>query len=621
MRKFAFYIVLNAELPVLQEMLELNGIDSVIWTVTTIPQCLMCELMWSVHMDQFIQEIITFTYPQLSFEVAGAFLDNFKYFNPLECLDKLKALSTACYKTITRLHVLNCDADGIKSTVTAAFNNFQRCLKYFISPPNEYKLNLLDKDHLYIYFGKRLHAMLLMISTCFECFVSKLEITFPGSDVYMLTYKDGSLKKDIPNADVCNIQDNIVLECLNVCHTEMLDECKALVMDVSVEVFCSWSEVEENGKTMQQTIGELCYKVRNYLLTITELSEHPILGMMEPIARKPDEMEDIINATEDGIILQMVDDQNLDKNIWIQSLVHKEKLCHNLQFLKVISENLKLYDHKQCYKLYTILNEYVKLQLENHDYAESLMIKVFHQCSLSNKYMILDEHFNNNKLVGMKQMPDFKDSMTKTFNKFIATPDSDLSDVLTLFLQNPQEVYSKIFVLAAENALQAEVMLEVMKMFKKYSNYCYNSEMEPCIIKIIQDTIHNKLDTTAKENNTVKFISGLKDAGIIPGTKLLLIIIMTNLLQALITRDVESLHFHIKLLKEAYRLEELHPYRAPLLVMVAKVLDVVRWNITSYTVNAPDALSATIQFQKMLFNTYQNGVIPGKYILYLQSFT
>lgn len=614
MRQFAFYIVLNAQLPVLNHMLELEGIDAIIWTITKIPQCLMCELMWNVHMDMFIYEIISFTHPLLALEVSAAFIDNFKYFNPLECLDRLKLLTSACYNIITRLHLLNSEADDITSKATAAFNTFKKCLKYFKSPPNEHKLNILDKDELYEYFGKRLYTMLLLITDCVQCFSSKLESNIAGSDVYMLTYKEGTLKTEIATTNVCDIQNGVLSECLNISHIEMLNECKELVMDVSVDVFCSWSEVEENGKTMQQTIGELCYKVCNNLLRISTVSDHPLLGMMEQIARKPDEMEDIINATKDDIILQKVDEQSEDRKIWIQSLIHKEKLCHNLEFLKVISCNLNLFDQEQSQKLYTMFNEYVNLKLENWNYIESLMIKVFHQCSPSTKYMILDDQFKNN-FVNMKVKTDFKDSMTETFNKFIATPDSDLSDVLTLFLQNPEEVYTKIFQLATENARQVEVMLKVMKLFDRYSNHYYNSEMEPCIIKITQDIIHNELDTIAKKNNFVTFLCGLKEADIIPGSKLLLLIIMTNMHQALITKHVECINFHIKLLTEAYRLEELLVYRAPMLAMIGKILDVVRWKMNNFSANAPMTLNAALGLQKTLFDRYINSIIPGNILL------
>lgn len=614
MRKFAFYIVLNAQLPILNEMIELDGLGSIISTTSTFPPFLMTEVMWKLDMGQFINEIISFTHPQLAVQVSDAFLDNFKYFNPLVCLNVLKLLSSACYKTITRLHLLNSE-DDVKTEATAAFTNFQRSIRYFKTPPNVHKLEALDKNKLNEYYGKRLHTMLLLITDCVECFTSKLDTNIPGHDMYMLTYKVGTLKSDICTANVCDITDNFLLECLNACHNEMLDECKALVMEVSVDVFCGWSEVEEKGKTMQQTIGECCYKVRNSLLSITSISEHPLLGMMEQIARKPEEMEKIINSTKDDIILQNVNDHSEDRNIWIQSLVLKTDFCDNLEFLKVISSNLNLFDHELCQKLYDRLNSYTMLKLENQDYAESLMIEVFHRCSLSTKYMILDERFNNGNFENMKLMPDFIDSMTETFNKFIATPDSDLSDVLTLFLQNPHDVFFKVFVLATENMLQAEVMLKVMKMFERYTENYYRSEIEPCIIKITQDIITNILDTTAKENNFIKFLSGLKEADILTGSQLLLLIIMTNLHHALITKNVESISFHVKLLKESYSLQELLKYRAPMLAMIGKVLDVVRWKMNTYSVKASIALNATLELQNTLFITYQNSDIPGNVLL------
>lgn len=602
LRTFAFFIILNAQLSVLDEMSELEGINAIICTINTIPQCLMCEVLWGLKMDQFIHEIISYTNPQLALEVSSAFLDNFKYFHPLECLDKLRILASACFKTIVRLQLLN--EPDLANKATAAYNNFKKCLKYFTEPPNEHKVNALDKDELYEYFGNRLHAMLLLVMDCIVTFSSKLEVNAPGFDIYLLTYKEGTLKRDIN-------KNNVLLECLNTCCNDMLDECKTLVMEVSLDVYCRWSEVEDDGKTKQQTIGELCYKVSNNLKEISIFSEHVLLDMMKQIARKPDEIEDIINNTEDNVILQKIDAQTEDGKLWIQSLIHKEKLCDSLEFLEVISSNLALFKQEKCHKLYKILNDYVKQNLENQKYAETLMIKVFHQCSLQTKYMILDEHFSHNNLKDMTPNPDFINSMIETFNKFIASPDSDLSDVLTLFLQNPKEVYTKVFLLATENKHQVEVMLKVINILKKYSNYYYNSEMEPCIINLTQDVIHNHLNTTAQEINFRNFICGLKNNDIISGSKLLLLIIMTNLHQALVTKSTERVSFLINLLKEAYTLEELLEYRAPMLVMLGKVMDVVRWKMNTFSVNGPLALSLTIDLQKTLIQSYNN-VIPGK---------
>lgn len=608
-RKFAFYIVLNAELLELEQMVEMVGIDSVIWTIPTIPKCLMCELLWNLHMEPFIHEVISYTYPALALEVAAAFIDNFKYFDPLECLEQLKLLSSACYTAISRLNLFNFEPQMLSSLSKTAYHNFQNCLKYFTAPPNDYKLNRLGKDELYKYLGKRLHAMFLLIDECLSIFTSKLEAQLPVSKLYECSYKEGSLKPNIPSINTCEYKNNILVECINNCHTFMLDICKDLVMEVSVDVFCCWSEIEENGKSMQQTVGELCYKVQNKLQKTA--AEHPLVSMIQQISRKPVEMHDIINATEVDVIQSNIHKNDGESERWIRALVHKENVCLNLELLKIIESNLDKYNNEEHHKLYTKLTKHINTNSENKDYVETLSLKVFQRCTLSTKYSILNDHFCNHNFVNMKESTDFNNSMTEIFNKLVVAPDADLTDVLTVFIQNPQQVFLKIFTMATESAQQTEIMLKVMKLLEKYADYYYNNETEPCIIKITQEVIDTALDTEGKENNFVKFVCGLKEADIISGSRLLLLIIMTNIHKSLLSKDGSKINIQVKLLREAYSLDELLEYRAPMLAMFAQILDILRWKINTFSAVAPLTIEAVLTLQKSLFNTY-NETIPGK---------
>lgn len=59
-RKLALYIALNADLPILEEMTEMEGMQMVIWMIPTVPKYLLYEIFFNLHMQQFLYEIIAF---------------------------------------------------------------------------------------------------------------------------------------------------------------------------------------------------------------------------------------------------------------------------------------------------------------------------------------------------------------------------------------------------------------------------------------------------------------------------------------------------------------------------------------------------------------------------------
>ncbi|KAG6460732.1 hypothetical protein O3G_MSEX012188 [Manduca sexta] len=610
MRKFSLYIILNANLQILDELVNKEEIDLVIWTIPTIPKLLMCEFIYNLHMEQFLYEVIAFSYPPLGMEVAAAFLDHFKYFSPTNCLDQLQKISVASYTLICRLHLFNF-GENYSKNLTIASSNFQQSVKYFTDPPNSEKLSTLRKNDLYEYKGRCLTSALLFVYECLSHFTSKHgNKSNTIDDLYQLTYPQGTIKEDITVYNVSDASKEI-LDLLNECNEIMLDACKQLVMDVSVDIFCAWSEFEENGKTMQQSIGELCHKLRMKLLNIESVCENPLVSMIQQIARKPADIKDLINSTDVATIKDKINNNNNEEyKLWLQALINRDQLCNHIELLDIINSNLEIYNEEECHKLYEVL----KGSSENKDYTELLAVKVFQRCNVTVKYELLDKQFSKNCFYDMQTSTEFNQMLIERFNKLVIQPDADLSDVLTLFLQSPRQVYSKLFNLALENPQQTDIMLKVVKLLEKYSNHYYETEMEPCIIKVTQSIFELDLATDVKQNNLIKFICGLKDIDIIPGSKLLLLLIMPNMHKALLNKNINSLNIQIKLLSAAYNLGELMQYRAPILAMLAQVLDVVRWKIHTFTAHSPIALQNTITLQKSLIDTYNN-IVPGKYVL------
>lgn len=604
MRKFALFLILNGDLPILEEMVEMDGIDLVIWTIPTVPKCLMCVMFWNLHMDKFVYEIIAFCYPQLALEVAGAFIDNIKYFTPSKCLEKVQQVCAACYRLICRLHYFNFENNIMSNLLNSAFNNFQQCVNYFVTPPNAGRLNSLSKDELYKYKGHCLHTILLLLKECIAQFTTTQQFAPDGfDDIYLLTYKVGSYSEDALGFDICNSPNKSILDCLDKCLTVLVDKCTQLAMDVSVDIFCAWSEFEENGKSMQQTVGELCYTLNTQLQKIHSLKEHPFLTMIREISHKPEEIGDTINAADSATIIENMNKSD-DKTSWVRALIHKENVCSDEALVQQLAANLEHLNEEECYSLYKVCQDHCNNSNENAETVKTLAMKAFQCCSTSSKLQIIDERFCKNSFFDISETTEFNNMMTEIFNKLVVSPNTDHSVILNVFLQSPQMVYTRIFSLAAENCQQTEIMLKVMTLLEKYSNHYYTHETEPCVIKIAHKILDSYLDTEAKQQNFVNFTCGLKNANIIPGVKLLLQIIMPHLHKALISKDVSSINVQCKLLSVAYTLEELTAYRAPMLAMLAQVLDTVRWKIHTFNALGPSTLTLALQLQKKLFDSF-----------------
>ncbi|GBP80836.1 hypothetical protein EVAR_99931_1 [Eumeta japonica] len=160
-------------------------------------------------------------------------------------------------------------------------------------------------------------------------------------------------------------------------------------------------------------------------------------------------------------------------------------------------------------------------------------------------------------------------------------------------------------------------MVNLIALLKKYCHYYYESDTEPCIVKVVEDAFTDQILTDPAQASFINFVAGIKKNNILPGVKLLLLIIMPKLYKALIEKDITLIYIHLKLLSGCYSIEELLEYRTPLLAMLGQTLDVLRWNILTFDWAGPATLQEAIALQNTIFNTYQDN-IPDKDVNWLK---
>lgn len=591
----------------MNDLVDFDGLEYVIWTSPIMPKYLMCEILWQLHMDRFIYEIIVFSCPKLAIEVADAVLENFKYFNPTDSLLKIRTLTSACYRMIQRLVYFKIDLN----VLTQAFRNFEKCLRYFRELPNAIKLKTLQGDEKYHFMGRQMYFILCVIIESMDNYYLTKKFKSPDfQELYKLTYRQGA----VVNKDSCVITTNKyknLLEILDKSNEALLDTCKYLAMDVNVNVFCAWSEFEFQGQnSMQKVIGMLTYKILCIICRIPNLKNHPVQSFLREIAYKPVNFAEIINVlSARDIIHKIVNDKERQK--WIKALLYRHKLFEDIALVELIETHLELFDSDECHRLFKTMYEYLNVNVATENEEKKILAsKIFQRCSSFAKYDIIEMHFNKNIFIDTLETTEFDSMVTEIFNKLINTPNMDLSKVFNVFIQNPRKVFTKIFTVACDGTEQTNTMIAVMKPFEKYFNHYYEKDTEPCIILVLKDIIASILECETKQNHFIRFLISLKKSGAIPGPKLLLLIIMPNLHKALLNKNIFDVDLHCKLIQECYPLPELIDYRPPILAMFAQVLDTVRWKMDTYSPIAPMTLERVIKIQTMILFTY--GLqIPG----------
>lgn len=611
LRKFAFYLILNADFPILENLIEMPGIDTVIWTVPTIPKCLLCEMFWGMNMDSFLAEIIAFCNPLMAQQVLQPFVDSIKHGTPIQCHRKLNILSGSCYRLICRLHFFKTDNSMISLLLTDIFENFLRCLSYYSAPPNSDRLDRLSEDDKYKHMGNNLHSLLSLTLQCLTHFNSTEKFDPEGfEDMYLCTIKPENIKTRNLCHKIFEIQDGPILEYLSKCNTALLDKCMELIMEISVDIFCAWSEFDEDGRSMQQSVGELCYMLKSKLEKLPVLCDHHVTTMLPQISCKPVDIHDMIRAADiDTIIDNINNSQENNKSLWLQALIKKDDLCQNIISIQCLFRNVEFIKEEDCSKLLDTLLAYV----ENNDSPDLLLrlaVKLISQLDRIEKDKLVTHHFRNKIFNNRLENSETAAMITETFNKLIATPDAKVTEVLNVFVQNPSDTFTRILHTGVENEKQFEIMLRLMAMLQQYSAHFYVTDAEPCIVKIIQSYSHSKFETDAQRKNFANFVIEMKNCGFLSEAKLLLLIVMPNLHKGLLTNDYTLLHIQIKIIRGAYSVEEQKQYRTPILVMLAQVLETTRWTPNTYTGNSQaELLEDTLQLQIEIMNSYD--VIPG----------
>lgn len=613
MRIYCFYLILNSDMPAI-EKLEMPDLENVLHTVPTINQHLICDIILGLNMEEFLKEIIIFCNPTLVLQTLQIFTSHIKYSAPTRCLKQISLLGLACYRFICRLQFYDFTTNMFSKILTDAYNMFFKCINYYIVPPNAERLNTLTEDEQYLNKGHNLYSLLTLTQDCLNRFLSSERFDSEGfQEIYLYTIDSNSIKTRSVLCNTCDIDNNLLLECLKKCNETLLDKCQSLLMEVSVQVFCAWTEFEENGKSMQQTVRESCYLLHTILTNNLPVLDHTIIALLPQMSCKPVDIQDIINSSDVSTIIENASKESNEQAHWVNSILEISNFSQNEELLQSLLNNINLVETNNCIKLFKILTKCLKEKQCNFDnLMKSLAVKAFISLEPNVKIELTCNHFTEKFFNNTLHSPDFLTMNTELFNKFTASINWDINDVYNTFIQNPSEVYTSIIRSAVDNSKQCDLMIQILTVLNQFTSYSYTTETEPTLIKMIKTILHSDLKTDVQFVNVVKFITSLKKGNILSEANLLLLIVMPGLHEALLNKNLSFIRIYIQILKNGFEMTEMLKYRAPLLAMIAQALEVVRWTTHSFVADSPDTLEEILEVQMNIFATYKSQ-FPGKH--------
>lgn len=393
--------------------------------VPKISKWLFVNLICSLHLEEFLFDMIIYLKTDLCEQVIDICMESFKI---VDLFESVKYIENIAVSIFSKLLILK---NGAYSTTLK--HKFRDLFLHYDGHKNSTnnKLMVLKKKDLYRYSGRVLCSMLVMLEKCTKlfCSIDKIEIN-KKSLLYLLN------KTQI---ETCDIELNSsALECYEM----LISKCSNNICDITVDVWLYWVEIDapEIGDTLQRLIAERAYtcqdtlcKVKGNNINIPQVDS--LIERLVNIAAKPVMEEDEINQADIKTIINNIRDPNKKQNKWLKALLGQQNLTIDKDVLNVLKEFLFLLDNEDVCNLLQIIVSNISKKAENSDQLKQLALDSLNHLNLDTQIKILHNYVKENGFATILSTENFRTVLTETFNKIVMSEDK-VSQVILLIMEN-----------------------------------------------------------------------------------------------------------------------------------------------------------------------------------------
>lgn len=630
LRKINFFFILNSDLVVLEELANSDDIGHLIWITPMITKCLLMHLVWGLDLHEFFCEALKFCYPSLSLEILDIATEYARYSNPDESIKRVALLISSTYEMVIRMSQRSVQVKDQKVILVKAHNKMCQLLKYFGDPPNKSKMSDWTVDRLYLHAGRSILLLFEHLLYCFNMFSSKPPQVPAECDIYQATYDE----TDESFSEKKDNMDDIVAEYIDKINQLLLESAKNNVMAINVDIYCSWCEhldVENPNKSLQRSVGEAAYQLCEVLKSDPRL-ENEVISMLPAISCRPENISDHISQACRETMMERSTEKHANQGIWLAGLIRKNYFFFEEDCLKCAINNISCLlptdvtaTFKQGIK---ILYEPVKYEYAN--FIKLLVLKCLSSHTTVDQVDLIKETFADYTLSDRLELSDYETKQTEFFNKLLEPfSDSDLIEMYSLFIQNPTKFYRRTFKECVVKPQQTTMMLTALTELKVFSQLRIEYEFDPTpytaqnaslsgsallILHAVKNMHVEDLTSEVEKLSYVFFIKGLVGKELASDEIILLKVLMPSIHKHLTEKNCECLQVHLRALQEIFSTEQHARFIAPLLVMLAQIMEHVRWDLSTFTATAAEVLKSSIIFQNAILKTFlQNKQPSGKH--------
>ncbi|XP_073833375.1 gem-associated protein 4b-like [Musca autumnalis] len=621
LRKILMFLMFNTDATYKFDLRSDQNIVHVLEICPLLPKFMLVTLVWELNLDQYFNEMLSYSPCWFSFQYFEPATDSLKYIDDaFEVLAKVEQLLKAIFITITRSELRVMDNVDKKIIYNKLYDYAMNLLRLFYTPDAE-KFANFSKKKMYKYSGFALKHLLEMVLYAFDVYENS-DVANPPENWPEYDICSQPCKK--LNGNASSSEGSELKEQQMKIITALLNALQNNVLLVKIDIFIYWVEIDLNEKqTLQEVVGEMAYRVGERMVQ-NKVFGHDVQQQLKVIEIRPRTLEETIRESRIGDILNALDDQSLEYRVrraWFNELINRTVVAlGNDECLLAIKQNIKLMNVEHCKQIM----DFIKLEIiRNHnedlndsdidtkpnvenmdidpeDYEEyyELILLAMENFSVD---FILDVLNYQCKLFGYEPTlfarSDITHRSTEFFNKCDAeTSEFDMQQFLLLTFEQPQLVWQNFFECACHSLQHISNYCKAVKRCRPLSNNyfrpqlmaafndlsCLEQRYFPALLCEIYFSLYypdNKTEFLKQiiHKQVNQFLDNQQFTYLLPLVKCL------NLINSYgESQSSKPLNFG--------------EITAPVLLMAAQIMDKARWDLITYTDVRDEIVRECIQF-------------------------
>lgn len=590
--------MLNTSFRNSQNLSENEKIVHLLKNFPQLTKCLFIHLMWKLELQKYFYDAIRYLSPWIIVNFLNELIDSLRFMKPFDITDEVREVIEAIYFCICRMDykILNYEKrEELKSIISRFVDEFAKALLRNYNTPLTDESITKSKKKLQTYIGYSFNNQLILIHKCFQMYQQKPKFII---DKEFEIFKISENEKEFDNnSRMFSIDYDEALCKLNLA---MLNTLQNSLVNITLDDFMYFVEIdiEDNEiedvdlkrDNLQKSIGEQSYLLIQ-LIDENECFKHDVSKQLPTISIKPKTLKEIASESTVGTILDKIG-TSINRRVWFDEILNRtETLYFNEECLKTVAENSDLLTLRDLKK---ILRDHIQHEMDDED---EIWIKEIFKVGSKNLEDEEKRDFCEEIIATLGNdyhiVEDTNQELTNYFNQ-ITENSMNEAEMWNLLLLNPSNFYQHLLKdIQNQNETQIGIVLQILKLTISIAKDFHK--------KIIIESLENPPKPQKSFQHI--FLAEIFKNQLIERKEFVREIIMENITKSMSSKDLNLLLLILKTLNLISTKLKLEDFLAPLIIILAQVLDNFRWDLITFTQINETIVEITIEILQNLMKT------------------